>query len=200
MTRVFCLGFLCLALPSLATAQEPTTPPPQKATLGKPAPDFSLKDLAGKTHRLSDYTKAKKVVVIEWFNPKCPSVKKVHNKGIPTGLAKKFKGQGVVWLAINSGGPGKQGHGLEVNKAGAKRWKIDYPILTDETGSVGRLFGAKVTPTLCVVDATGKLVYTGALDNRRDPSTPEYVGFVELALTAVLEGKAVTTANTRAYG
>jgi peroxiredoxin len=201
MTRVLCLlGFLSLAMPSLAAGQEPSAPPPKKAALGKPAPDFSLTDLAGKTHRLSDYLKAKKVVVIEWFNPKCPSVKKVHNKGIPTGLAKKFKGKGVVWLAINSGGPGKQGHGAEVNKAGAKRWGIEYPILTDETGTVGRLYGAKVTPNLCVVDASGNLVYMGALDNRRDPSTPEYVGHVEKALTAVLAGEKIATPKTRAYG
>ena len=200
MTRVLGLVLFCLALPALAAAQEPTAPPPQKAALGKPAPDFSLTDLAGKTHRLSDYLKAKKVVVIEWFNPKCPSVKKVHTKGIPTGLAQKYKEKGVVWLAINSGGPGKQGHGIEVNKAGAKLWSIKYPILTDEAGTVGRLYGAKVTPNLCVVDATGKLVYMGALDNRRAPSSPEYLGFVEQALTALLEGKEVTTAKTRAYG
>lgn len=198
MTRLSSI-VLCLALPALACAQD-STPKPQRAAIGKPAPDFTLTDLAGKKHRLSDYLKAKKVVVLEWFNPKCPSVKKVHQKGIPTGVAKSFKDKGVVWLAINSGGPGKQGHGLEVNKAGAKRWSIDYPILLDETGAVGRSYGAKVTPNLCIVSASGELVYMGALDNRRDPSAPDYVGHVAQALSAVLAGKPVATPKTRAYG
>jgi peroxiredoxin len=200
MTRLLSLGLLCLVLPSLAGAQEPTNQAAQQARLGKLAPDFSLTDLNGKTHRLSDYLKAKKVVVLEWFNPGCPSVKKAHNKGIQTAIAKRYKDKGVVWLAINSGGPGKQGHGVAVNKAGAKRWSIGYPILPDEKGTVGRLYQAKVTPHLYVVDATGKLVYKGALDNRREPNTPEYVGYVEQAVIAALEGKPVATSKTRPYG
>ena len=75
-----------------------------------------------------------------------------------TALANKYKDQGVVWLAINSGGPGKQGHGVEVNKAGAEKWGIDYPILTDESGTVGRTYKAKTTPHLYVVDAKGNVL------------------------------------------
>ncbi|MBL4845107.1 MAG: redoxin domain-containing protein [Planctomycetes bacterium] len=200
MTRILSLALLCLVLPSPAAAQESTPQAPPRAKLGKPAPDFSLTDLNGKTHRLSDYSKAKKVVVLEWFNPGCPSVKKAHSKGIMTAIAKKYKDKGVVWLAINSGGSGKQGHGVAVNKAGAKRWSIAYPILPDEKGTVGRMYQAKVTPHLYVVDATGKLVYKGAVDNRREPNTPEYVGYVEQAVIAALKGKPVATPKTRAYG
>jgi peroxiredoxin len=196
MRRVSSFGLLCLALPSLATAQEA----PQRAELGKPAPDFTLTDLQGKTHRLSDYVKAKTVVVLEWFNPGCPSVKTVHDQGIVTALANKYKDQGVVWLAINSGAPGKQGHGIAANKAAAERWGIDYPILPDETGTVGRRFQAKVTPHLYVVDSSGKLVYNGALDNRKAPTAPDYVGFVEQALSAVVKGEQVATSTSRPYG
>jgi peroxiredoxin len=200
MTRTLSLGLLFLVLPSLAAAQESTEKAPQRAELGKPAPDFTLTDLDGKAHRLSDYVKAKKVVVLEWFNPGCPSVKKVHGKGIVTALSNKYKDKGVVWLAINSGAPGKQGHGIPVNKAGAERWGIEYPILPDETGTVGRLFRAKTTPHLFVVDAAGTLVYNGALDNRKAPGSPDYVGFVEQAVTAALAGKPVATPFTRSYG
>ena len=200
MTRILSAGLLCMVLPSLAAAQESAGRAPQRAELGKPAPDFTLTDLDGKTHRLSDYVKAGKVVVLEWFNPGCPAVKGVHNKGIVTALADKYEDRGVTWLAINSGGPGKQGHGIPVNQAAVKRWGIGYPILPDEAGTVGRLYKAKVTPHLYVVDSTGKLVYQGALDNRRDPSSSDYVGHVEQAVTAALNGKPVATPFARPYG
>jgi len=200
MTRTLSFGLLCLVLPSLAAGQESPNKAPQSAELGEPAPDFTLTDLHGNTHRLSDYVKAKKVVVLEWFNPGCPAVKQLHDKGIVTSLADKYKDQGVVWLAINSGGPGKQGHGIPINKAAAESWSIAYPILHDETGAVGRMYRAKVTPHLYVVDSTGTLVYNGAFNNRQEPNTPEYVGFVDQAVDAVLEGDPVATPTARPYG
>lgn len=195
MIRTLSTALLCLALPTLVAAQDS----PQ-AEVGQPAPDFALTDLDGETHRLSDYVKAKKVVVLEWFNPGCPYVKKVHDKGIVTAIANAYKDRGVVWLAINSGGPGKQGHGAAANRAGAERWGIDYPILLDEAGTVGRLYRAKTTPHLYVVDPSGTLVYNGALDNKKDPSAADYVGYVEQAVSATLAGEPVATNATRPYG
>src|ERR1051325_7042689 len=84
--------------------------------VGATVPDFSLPDLDGKTVKLSDYKG--KTVVLEWFNPECPFVKATHTRGPLAGTAKKHIKAGVVWLAINSGAPGKQGTGVEKNKAG----------------------------------------------------------------------------------
>ncbi|HXN40760.1 MAG TPA: redoxin domain-containing protein, partial [Myxococcaceae bacterium] len=85
---------------------------------GAPASDFTLKDLDGKTIHLADYKG--KVVILEWFNPECPYVRASHSKGSLVGLAKKYNAQGVVWLAVNSGAPGKQGAGAEKNRAAQK--------------------------------------------------------------------------------
>jgi peroxiredoxin len=96
------------------------------------APDFELIDTQGKTHKLSTYLSEGKTVVLEWFNPDCPFVRKHHEKtrsmADTQALAAK---EGVVWLAINSGAPGKQGNGLERNKKAIEDYKIGYPVLLD---------------------------------------------------------------------
>jgi len=176
---------------------------PEGAEIGKPAPDFTLKDLDGKDHRLSDLKG--KIVVLEWFNPGCPFVKLSHTKGSLKDAAARHMKDGVVWLAINSGAEGKQGHGLEANRAGKEAMGITHPILIDESGTVGKVFGAKRTPHLFVVDANGVLVYAGAVDNSPDgegasPEGPTLIHYVDEAVKAVREGKPVSTPRTDAYG
>ena len=94
-----------------------------KLEIGKPAPAFELKDLAGKTVKLSDFKE--KVVVLEWFNPDCPVVTYYHAKGPLKDLGTRMTKDGVVWLAINSGATGMEGSGVERNKKAAEGWKID---------------------------------------------------------------------------
>lgn len=172
-----------------------------KAELGQPAPDFTLTDLDGKTVKLSDHKG--KVVVLEWFNPDCPFVKRNHGEGPLKTMAKDVQAKGVVWLAINSGAPGKQGHGKATNEAGRDRYGMTSPILLDETGAVGRAYGAQTTPHMYVVDEAGVLVYRGAIDNAPDgdPSEGTVVrNYVAEALDDVLAKKPVRTKEIEAYG
>lgn len=141
-----------------ASAGEPRT-----ARVGEAAPTFSLPDLDGKQVSLADF--AGKTVVLEWFNPDCPFVKYAHDGGPLATLAKQQGEAGIVWLAINSGAAGKQGHGAERNREAKQEWKLEHPILLDEDGSVGHSYGATNTPQMFVIDGEGKLVYAGALDN-----------------------------------
>ena len=85
--------------------------------IGQSVPDFELSDLDGETHKLSEYLEAGKTVVLEWFNPDCPFIVKhhAHAKTMDETFA-SAKESDVVWLAINSGAPGKQGHGLKRNR------------------------------------------------------------------------------------
>ena len=80
-------------------------------------------------------------------------------------MAKKVTSKNTVWLAINSGAKGRQGHGEKVNSAAAKKWKMDHPILVDASGKVGKSYGAKTTPHMFVIDTNGNLAYKGAPDN-----------------------------------
>ena len=169
------------------------------AELGKMAPGFLLVDTDGKSHKLSDYKG--KVVVLEWFNPDCPFVKKHHKNSRSMNAAyRAVEGKDVVWLAINSGAPGKQGAGLDRNKQAKEEYGITYPILLDPTGIVGRAYGAKNTPHMFVIDAAGKLAYNGAIDN--DPS-PDVLGdenYVVDTVHRLQKGETVQTSQTKPYG
>lgn len=174
-----------------------------KAEIDKPAPDFTLKDYEGKTHKLSELKG--KTVVLEWFNPDCPYVKASHGKGSLKDLAKRMSQKGVVWLAVNSGAPGKQGHGPDRVAAGKQAFGMEHPVLVDESGEVGRLYGATNTPHMYVIDDKGVLVYRGAIDNSPDgegdsPTGGKLVNYVETALGELAAGKPVTTKDTKAYG
>ncbi len=167
---------------------------------GQQAPDFTLPDLNGQSVKFSDYAKGS-VTVIEWFNPQCPFIVKHHEKN-PTlqNLTKNYVTKGVKFLAINSGAPGKEGHGIDKNKKAAAEWKIGYPILVDETGEVGQMYGAKTTPHMFVIDKTGKVVYAGAIDNNTSADKAGDVNYVAKALDEVLAGKAVSEPETKPYG
>lgn len=187
---------LSLLLSPLATAAAP-------AELGQAAPDFTLSDLDGKPVRLADLKG--KVVVLEWFNPGCPYVVAAHTRGSLVDAAARASKQGVVWLAVNSAAPGKQGYGAEANRAARGAWKMDYPVLLDEAGAVGRAYGATNTPHLFVIDPAGRLAYRGAVDNSPDGErgAPEGGALVEYALAAVEDvkaGRPVRVASTKAYG
>lgn len=168
--------------------------------VGSIAPPFTLTDTDGKTVHLSDF--AGKIVVIQWINPGCPFVKKHYENGANTfnDLNKKYSEQGVVFIAINSGAAGKEGAGKEANAAARKDWKIDYPILIDETGAVGKLYGATRTPEMFVIGKDGTLVYHGAIDDEAGMKSVGKTNYVAKALDEVLAGKKVTTAETKPYG
>ncbi len=191
MTRTLCLLTL-LSLPALADA-----------TVGKPAPDFTLKDLDGKEVKLASFKG--KTVVLEWFNPECPFVKNSHTRGSLVDTAKRAQQKGVVWLAINSGAPGKQGAGADKNREAVKTFALPHPVLLDESGVIGKAYGATNTPNMYVIDGKGTLVYRGAIDNSPDgegqsPQGGKLVNHVEVALEDLAAGRAVKLSETRPYG
>jgi peroxiredoxin len=170
---------------------------------GKLAPAFALEGASGKTVSLTALKG--KTVVLEWLNHGCPFVRKHYDSNNMQALQKKYKAQGVVWLSIVSSAPGKQGH---VDAKGAKADITKYKseasdVLLDTDGTVGRAFGAKVTPHMYIINKDGLLVYQGAIDSIRSADAadiPKSKNYVALALDATLAGKAVAEAKTEAYG
>lgn len=195
-------------LAAAAVKEEPSPPSEAEpsatgAVVGKEAPAFSLPDLSGKTHSLADYRG--KLVVLEWFNPECPFVKAAHTKGSLVKTAAELEAKGFVYLAINSGAPGKQGHGIEANAAGKERFGLKHPILLDETGATGKAYGATNTPHVFVIDQKGALVYAGAVDNSPDgegnsPEGGALVNYLSQAAEELLAGKPISKPQTKAYG
>jgi len=189
------------------TTQEKTvataTEAPANAEVGKPAPDFTLADLDGKSVSLHDFKG--KTVVIEWFNPKCPFIRLAHTKGSLKGMAARRTAQGIVWLAINSASEGKQGFGVDENKTGQTKFALSHPILLDPSGKVGHMYGATNTPHMYVIDAQGTLAYRGAIDNSPDaegesPENGKLVNYVDAALDALAANKEIAVKETHAYG
>jgi peroxiredoxin len=173
------------------------------AVVGKPAPDFTLTDLDGKQVKLSAFKG--KTVVLEWFNPGCPFVKRSHTVGPLVDAAKRYMKQGIVWLAINSGAAGKQGADLKDNVAAKKTFALPHPILLDPSGATGKAYGATNTPHIFIVDKQGTLVYAGAADNSPDaegksPTDGKLVNYLDAALEDVAAKRAVRTPTSKAYG
>ena len=172
---------------------------PGEVEVGKAVPAFSLKGIDGKSYSISDFKG--KVVVLEWSNPNCPYVQRVYKSGIMQSVQKKYADK-VVWLTVNSTSPKSQDFETSENLAKAyKEWNAMFvTMLLDPEGDVARLYDAKTTPHMFIIDKTGKLAYAGAIDDDPRGNKPEKTNYVDLALTSVLEGKTVATTSTRSYG
>jgi len=174
-----------------------------EVSIGKAAPDFSLTDCSGKKVSLSDYKG--KVVVLEWVNHGCPFVAKHYGSGNMQKLQADATAKGVAWLSICSSAPGKQGYATPADalKKCTETQSAATAYLLDESGEVGKTYGAKVTPEMYVIDANGVLVYHGAIDDKKSTNPGDIAGaknYVAAALDEVLAGKPVSTPKTDAYG
>ena len=171
--------------------------------VGQPAPDFSLTDINGKTHQLSDYKG--KTVVLEWVNPECPFVVKHYDSGNIPSLQKAAAADGVVWISINSGKAGAQG---DFNPAQVSTWTSKVggtpaAYCRDSDGKVGKLYDAKTTPQMYVITADGTLAYNGAIDSIRSTKQEDIAkatNYLTAALASVKAGQPVAKATTEPYG
>jgi len=171
--------------------------------VGSAAPEFSLPDATGKTHSLADYRG--KYVVLEWFNPECPFVKKHYGSANMQKLQQEYTGKGVVWLTIDSNAPGTEGNlTAEQAQKVMSSWKTHQTaLLLDPESTVARLYGAKNTPDMIVISPEGKVVYEGAIDSKATPNPADIPGstnYVKAALDESLAGKPVSNPTTKPYG
>jgi peroxiredoxin len=171
--------------------------------VGSAAPDFSLPDANGKTHSLSQYKG--KYVVLEWFNPECPFVKKHYGGGNMQKLQDQYTSKGVVWLTIDSNAPGTEGSITpeQAQKIAASWNTHQTAMLLDPEGKAGRAYGAKNTPNMVIISPDGKIAYEGAIDSKASPNPadiPSSTNYVKVALDESLAGKPVTTSQTKPYG
>ena len=191
---------ILITLSSLITATLFATDVPP---VGSAAPDFSLTDAKGQTHSLSQYKG--KYVVLEWFNPECPFVKKHYGSDNMQKLQREYTGKGVVWLTIDSNAPGTEGNLTpeQAQKVMAS-WKTKQTaLLLDPESNVAKLYGAKNTPDMVVISPEGKIVYEGAIDSKASPNPadiPSSTNYVKAALDESLAGKPVSNAQTKPYG
>jgi len=192
-------GFLLFGL-LLAGAALPAADEPQ---VGQPAPDFSTVDSQGQMRHLADYRG--KVVVLEWTNAECPFTRKHYESGNMQSLQTLAHDHGVVWLSVISSAPGKQGYvdGPAADQLSKTRHAAPAAVLLDPSGSVGRLYHAKTTPHMFVIDAKGNLQYMGGIDSIATPAVsdiPKAEPYLKEAMLAVVDNQPVAHPVTRPYG
>jgi len=167
---------------------------------GDKAPAFELPGANGKLVKSAEY--AGKIIVLEWMNPGCPYVRKHYSTGHMQKLQEELTKKGIVWLTINST---NSEHGdfveAEDREAFVKQEKMhSTAYLTDADGKIGQLFEAKTTPHMFVIDKTGTIAYTGAIDDTPmgDPEVSK--NYVTQAVDELLADKSVSESQTRSYG
>ena len=173
-----------------------------EAEVGKPAPAFEATDTQGVAHKLADFRG--KVVVIEWFNPQCPFVRKHYGSGAMQKLQEDDTARGVVWLSVDSAAPGKQGHVTpeQANAWAAEQKTHSTAIFLDPDGALGHRYGALTTPHVFVVDQDGVLRYQGAIDDTPSTDLEDVASdnYVAQAVDALLAGELVEISSTQPYG
>lgn len=172
----------------------------EKSMIGKDAPDFTLKDVEGKSHALKDLKG--QIVILEWANKDCP-IWKMRMDTLQSSADKYKDNKNVTWLAIDS--TSMSGHDESSVAAFNKENKITRPTLVDFDGKVGHAYDARNTPHMFVIDKQGKIAYDGALDNaspqsHRKSTDKDYVNYVTKAADELLAGKTVSTPSTDPYG
>ncbi len=173
------------------------------ATIGQPAPNFTLQGSDGKEHSLADYKG--KFIVLEWTNPNCPFVHKFYDSKTMQNLQKEETAKGVVWLRINSSAAGHEGSQMLSDLADyvQSQHVAATASLLDPDGKVGHLYGARTTPHMFVINDKGILVYAGGIDNKPSEDAAAIStakNYVTAALTETMAGKPVSTPSAPPYG
>lgn len=175
----------------------------ENAKVGEKAPQFTLVDANGVEHQLSDF--AGKYVVLEWVNYDCPFVKKHYESDNMQSLQREFTKKGVVWLAVCSSAEGKQGnYSMEELKERQKALKTaETAYLIDESGEVGKMYNAKTTPDMAVINPDQEVIYLGAIDNISSADQADIDkadNYVRDALNAAMNGETVKIKSSKPYG
>ena len=171
--------------------------------IGKAAPEFKAADTYGKSHSLSGYRG--KWVVLEWLNHQCPYVRKHYDNNVMQALQKNYADKGIVWLSIVSSAPGNQGHfpNDKTNALTKEKGAAPHAVLVDESGTVGRMYDARTTPHMFVIDPQGTLLYMGGIDDKPTARAADLKGarpHVDIALQEAMAGKPVSVPISQPYG
>jgi len=175
----------------------------QAQKIGEPAPDFQATDSNGQAHKLSEYRG--KFVVLEWHNNGCPYTRKHYESGNMERLQKEWTARGVIWFTVISSAPGQQGYvtAQQENDYMKKMNAAPTAALLDPSGDVGKLYAAKTTPHMFVINTNGVLIYDGAIDSKATTDQADIAtstNYVSQALDEAMAGKPVSTPTSRPYG
>jgi len=138
---------------------------------GRPALDFALPGVDGKTWTLAQCMGEKGLLVMFICNH-CPYVKAVRERIVRD--TRELAGLGISSVAIMSNDPTDYPEdSFENMKRVAAEFDFPFPYLLDATQEVAKAYGAVCTPDLFGYNAKGELQYRGRLDESRKETAPE---------------------------
>lgn len=169
----------------------------------QPAPGFSGMTMTGQSISLSDFRGQS--VILEWTNHECPYVRKHYGSGNMQKTQRTLTEAGAVWISIISSAPGEQGHvsADEAQRLTAERGVYADHVILDPDGSIGRLFEAKTTPHMFLIDPDGVIKYQGAIDDKPSANPRSLEGATNHVLAAWEEfeaGEKINLSQTKPYG
>ncbi|RMD88793.1 MAG: thioredoxin family protein [Alphaproteobacteria bacterium] len=193
--RITLLAFLALA----GAMPEGRAAP----AIGEPAPDFRAATADGGMVHLGDLRGH--IVVLEWTSDACPFVRKFYRTGTMQRLQSRLVDAGAIWLSILSDAPGAPGYADAVAARDIATRKASYAthIVLDPEGLIARLYDARSTPHMVLIDAEGRLRYWGAIDDRPSARLSSVEGahnYLAAAFDALQRGQPVAIEKTRPYG
>jgi peroxiredoxin len=171
--------------------------------IGQSAPDFTALDAKGNAIHLREYRG--KTVVLEWTNAECPYTRKHYDSGNMQSVQALAQKNGIVWLTVISSAPGKQGYvnGAAADALTVSRHADPTAVLLDPTGSVARMYAAKTTPHMFVIDKDGMLRYMGGIDSIATTDEADIARaepYLKEAMLAADAGDPVPHPVTKPYG
>jgi hypothetical protein len=171
--------------------------------VGDPAPEFQATDSNGQVHKLSEYRG--KFVVLEWHNNGCPYTRKHYESGNMQRLQREWTSRGIIWFTVISSAPGQQGYVTAQQENDYMKQMNAAPTaaLLDSQGDLGRLYAAKTTPHMFIINPSGILIYDGAIDSKATADQADIASatnYVTQALEEAMAGKPVGTPTSRPYG
>lgn len=190
--KKYIIGAALLVIGALVVLSISNTTHAESLEIGKKAPSFSLKDPDGVEHSLDKYLSSKYAVVM-FIATQCP-ISNDYNERMAT-LYNDYTSKGIAFVGINSN---KQEDAKEVKEHAAKNG-FKFDVLKDWNNIVADEYGAEVTPEIFVLDENGTVVYHGRIDDSRNPEKIKIHDLRE-TLDALLAGKAVQRAETKAFG
>lgn len=168
-----------------------------------PTTDFQAITYEGRTIKGQEFKGH--YLVLEWFNENCPYTQKHYTSQNMQKLQQKYGAKNVKWLTVNSSAHDSSGAmKLSQVRTMQKKWKPSYTyLINDESGELGKKFGATTTPHLFIFSPDQKLIYQGAIDNNsssRPETIPGSLNYVEETLEAAFQNKPAPHTETKPYG
>jgi peroxiredoxin len=156
-----------------------------------------LTDLSGQKHTIGGHTDAKLTVLV-FLGTQCP----VSNSYAPA-LKRLYDAHavaGVCFLGVHCDADVS----AQIAQTHARDYELPFPLVLDHEQRLAQACGVKTVPTAIVINADGRLLYRGRIDNRYVASglrRPEATTFdLKVALESALAGQQPNPSTTEPFG